>query len=64
MQIEGHSVTGFWLESVFGWSVPLTENALVGLFVKYNYLELSGGATVKTGLSETRFSMDSDPTFV
>jgi hypothetical protein len=59
MQIEGHSVTGFWLESVFEWSVPLTENALVGLFVKYTYLELSGGATVKTGLSETRFSMDS-----
>lgn len=58
-RIEGHSVTGFWFESLFGWSVPVTENVLVGLFAKYNYLELSGGATVKMGLSETRFSMDS-----
>ncbi|MEJ2718692.1 MAG: hypothetical protein P8182_16435 [Deltaproteobacteria bacterium] len=59
MQIDGHSVTGFWCEALFAWSFPLTENALAGLFVKYNYLELSGGATVKLGLSETRFSMDS-----
>lgn len=57
--IDGHSVTGFWFESLLNWCLPATEKAMVGLFVKYNFLELSGGATVWRSPSSTRFSLDS-----
>ncbi len=62
-QIEGQSVTGFWFESLFSWSKPVSDGAFVGIFVNYNYLELSGGATVDSAqdgvFRSTRFSMDS-----
>lgn len=57
--IDGHSVTGFWFESLLGWFLPVTEKAMVGVFAKYNFLELSGGATVWRSPSSTRFSLDS-----
>jgi hypothetical protein len=59
MRIKGHSVTGFWYETLFSWSIPAGRNSFVGLYAKYDYLELSGGATVSTLTSSTRFSMDS-----
>jgi hypothetical protein len=59
LRIKGHSVTGFWYEAFFSWSIPAGRNALVGLFAGYDYLELSGGATVSTPIRSTRFSMDS-----
>ncbi|MBM4329458.1 MAG: hypothetical protein FJ118_20125 [Deltaproteobacteria bacterium] len=57
--IDGHAVTGFWFESLFEWLLPLTDNALAGVIAQYNYLELSGGATVEADGRSTRFSMDS-----
>ncbi|MGB6066852.1 MAG: hypothetical protein WBG50_18775 [Desulfomonilaceae bacterium] len=57
--IDGQSVTGFWFESFFGWSKPISSNAYLGIFVKYDHLELSGGATLQQGVASTRFSMDS-----
>lgn len=61
-EIEGQSVTGFWFESLFSWSWPVSDGAFFGVFVKYNYQELSGGATVKQVqggvLNSTRFSLD------
>jgi len=59
LKINGHALTGLWLESVFAWSFPLTDNFLLGAFAKYNFMELSGGATIRGGGSSTRFSMDS-----
>lgn len=62
-QIDGTSLTGWWFESFFGWSRPIGRNAFLGVFAKYNYLGLSGGATLQGGdassLFSTRFSMDS-----
>ena len=58
-QVDGHSLTGFWFESFFGWSKPIGQSAFLGAFAKYNYLGLSGGATVERDNSSTRFSMDS-----
>lgn len=58
-QIDGQSLTGFWFESFFGWSRPIGRSAFLGAFAKYNYLGLSGGATVERDNSSTRFSMDS-----
>ncbi len=57
--IDGHSLTGLWFDGLLGWYVPLSSSVTVGLFARYNYLELSGGATVKSGIYSTRFSMDS-----
>ncbi len=59
VQIDGHSVTGFWFESLFEFSVPVSGEAFVGAFAKYNYLELNGGATMMNAVQSTRFSMDS-----
>lgn len=62
-RFEGQSVTGFWFESLFSWSWPVSNRAFLGIFTNYNYLELSGGATVNrsegAALDSTRFSMDS-----
>jgi hypothetical protein len=58
-QIDGQSLTGFWFESLFGWSRPIGRSAFLGLFIKYNYLGLSGGATLERNNASTRFSMDS-----
>jgi hypothetical protein len=58
-EIDGHSVTGVWFEGFFQMALPISEGGLLGAFTRYNYLELSGGATVETGLASTRFSMDS-----
>ena len=58
-QIDGQSLTGFWFESFFGWSKPIGQSAFLGAFAKYNYLGLSGGATLERDNSSTRFSMDS-----
>lgn len=62
-QFEGESVTGFWFESLFSWSWPVSEGAFFGIVANYNYLELSGSATVDRSeggvLNATRFSMDS-----
>lgn len=56
--IDGHSVTGFRFESLLAWFLPVTDKALVGVFAKYDFLELSGGATVWRSPSSTRFSLD------
>lgn len=58
-EIEGQSVTGFWFETLFEWATDVAEGAQIGLMAKYNYLELSGGATISNGIQATRFSMDS-----
>jgi hypothetical protein len=58
-QIGGQSLTGFWFESLFGWSRPIGRSAFLGVFAKYNYLGLSGGATLERNNASTRFSMDS-----
>jgi len=58
-QIDGQSLTGWWFESLFEWSKPIGRNAFVGAFAKYNYLGLSGGATLEKDNASTRFSMDS-----
>ena len=58
-QVDGQSLTGFWFESFFGWSRPVGRSAFLGAFAKYNYLGLSGGATLEVNNSSTRFSMDS-----
>jgi hypothetical protein len=62
-EMDGQSTTGFWFETFFSWSLPVGERGFLGLFTQYDYLELSGGATVKwTGgdaLKSTRFSLDS-----
>ncbi|MGO9570200.1 MAG: hypothetical protein ACLP5H_21940 [Desulfomonilaceae bacterium] len=58
-QVDGQSLTGFWFESFFGWSRPVGRSAFLGAFAKYNYLGLSGGATLERDNSSTRFSMDS-----
>jgi hypothetical protein len=58
-QVDGTSLTGFWFESFFGWSRPVGRNAFLGAFAKYNYLGLSGGATLERDNASTRFSMDS-----
>jgi hypothetical protein len=59
MQVDGHSITGCWFETLFEWSKMAGENILIGAFGKYDYLELSGGATLTKGGAATRFSMDS-----
>jgi len=59
MRIKGHSITGLWLESYFAWTVPVTRRFSLGPFARYNFIELSGGATIKNGALSTRFSMDS-----
>jgi hypothetical protein len=58
-QIDGQSLTGWWFESFFGWSRPVGRSAFLGAFAKYNYLGLSGGATLERDNASTRFSMDS-----
>jgi hypothetical protein len=58
-QVDGQSLTGLWFESFFGWSRPVGRSAFLGAFIKYNYLGLSGGATLERDNSSTRFSMDS-----
>jgi hypothetical protein len=58
-EIEGQSITGIWFETLFEWATDFSNGALVGLMAKYNYLELSGGATMRNGIQSTRFSMDS-----
>jgi hypothetical protein len=57
--IDGHSLTGCWFETLFEWSAPLGDSVLLGALAKYNYLVLSGGATLTRNGSSTRFSMDS-----
>jgi len=62
-EITGQSVSGFWFGGLFAWSWQVSERAFLGIFVTYNYLELSGGATVNRvsagTLFSTRFSLDS-----
>ena len=62
-QIEGESVTGFWFESLFSWSWPVSDGVFLGMTATYNYLELSGSAAVDRAeagvLNATRFSLDS-----
>jgi hypothetical protein len=62
-QIDGHSLTGYWFETLFEWSAPVGDSVLLGALAKYNYLVLSGGATLNRNVSSTpystRFSMDS-----
>ncbi len=63
IQLDGQSVSGFWVESLLSWSFPLGSSGFCGLFAQYSYQELSGGATVdrvRGGvLYSTRFSLDS-----
>ncbi len=59
MQVDGHSLTGCWFETIFEWPKLVGESALIGAFAKYDYLELSGGATLTKDGASTRFSMDS-----
>jgi len=60
---EGQAITGAWFESYFQWGLPVSNSALLGIFASYNFLELSGDASVKSTLAgaaqSTRFSMDS-----
>jgi len=58
-QVEGHSMTGLWFESLFSWCFPVTRSALIGVFVNYSFMELSGGTTVRRTGQSTRFSLDS-----
>lgn len=57
--VDGHSVTGLWFDSFFSWSWPLGRQVVAGVFLDYNFIELSGGATVSSGARSTRFSLDS-----
>ena len=61
-EVDGHSITGIWFESLFQMALPVTDSALVGMCARYNYLELHGGATVSNtavvGSPTTHFSMD------
>jgi hypothetical protein len=59
MNIEAHALTGIFLDFYTGWARPITRDIYLGFYGRYNYLELSGGATVKSGLPSTRFSLDS-----
>ncbi|MBI5251536.1 MAG: hypothetical protein HY912_18760 [Desulfomonile tiedjei] len=59
MQVDGHSLTGCWFETLFEWSASVGESALIGAVAKYDYLVLSGGATLNQAGASTRFSMDS-----
>jgi len=59
MRIDGHAITGLWFESYFAWTVAVTRGFSLGVFARYSFIELSGGATIKKGASSTRFSMDS-----
>lgn len=59
MRIDGHAITGLWFDSYFAWSVSAGRGFSLGLFGRYNFIELSGGATIKNGDFSTRFSMDS-----
>ncbi len=65
LRIDGHSLTGAWYEASFVLSAPVTEGFGLGVSCRYNYLELTGGATLNSvrrrdGLyASTRFSMDS-----
>ncbi len=59
VQIDGNAVTGFWFESLFEFSVPISDGVFIGAFAKYNYLELNGGATMTNAVQSTSFSMDS-----
>lgn len=60
---DGQSTSGFWFEALFSWSFPVGGRGFIGLFTRYSYLELSGGATVKQTREgtpySTRFSLDS-----
>lgn len=64
MHVDGHSITGLWFETLFEWSLPVGESALIGAVAKVNYLKLSGGATLDRSVASqnysasTRFSMD------
>ncbi len=65
VQISGTSVTGFWFETLFEFSVPTSSGIFFGTFAKFNYLELNGDATMMDATKSTRFSMDSrKPLFV
>lgn len=63
IEMEGQSTSGFWFETLFSWSLPVGEQGFLGIFTQYEYLELSGGATLKrtqgSTLYSTRFSLDS-----
>lgn len=64
LRIDAHSIFGVWTEAVFETALEVGESAIVGLFARYNYTELSGGATFDginvDGVSaSTGFSMTS-----
>ncbi|MEW6352377.1 MAG: hypothetical protein AB1646_25270 [Thermodesulfobacteriota bacterium] len=65
LRVDGHSLTGAWYEASFVVSAPVTEGFGLGVSCRYNYLEITGGATLNSvrrrdGLyNSTRFSMDS-----
>lgn len=58
-QVEGHSMTGLWFESLFSWCFSVGRGGLIGVFVNYSFMELSGGTTVRRTGQSTRFSLDS-----
>jgi hypothetical protein len=65
VRISGSAVTGCWFETLFEFSVPTSSGVFFGTFVKFNYLELNGGASMTDATKSTRFSMDSrKPLFV
>lgn len=59
MNVEAHALTGIFLDFYTAWSRQLTESLYLGAYGRYNYLELSGGATVRRDAQSTRFSLDS-----
>ncbi len=65
LRIDGHSLTGAWYDTSFVVSAPVTEGFELGVSCRYNYLELTGGATLNSvrlrdgQYASTRFSMDS-----
>ncbi len=57
--MEASALTGIFLDFYTAWSRQLTESLYLGAYGRYNYLEISGGATVRRGQPTTRFSLDS-----
>ncbi len=59
IEIEGHTITGTMFETLFAWSKEASDTLMIGGFARYYYLDMSGGATLKSSTKSTRFSMDS-----
>ena len=65
LRVDGMSIFGAWYDTSLSVSAPVTDGIGLGLFCRYNYIEITGGATLTSTryrdsvYSSTRFSMDS-----